>query len=178
MGNRRVSSATSARTFASTATFPDSLLCAKPSRTSTTIRPTSANSLVPKPREVAAGDPRRMPEVTMGFCGANGMPFLFQGVFGRSTAAPGRLAGQALGRQIDQHQMVVGAPSHKLVASGKDRLGERFGVGDHGMRVSFKFGGQSLVERHRLGGDDMHERTALQARKDRGIDLLGEFAVI
>ena len=41
MGNRRVSSATSPRTFASTATFPDSPLCAKPSRTSTIIRPTS-----------------------------------------------------------------------------------------------------------------------------------------
>ena len=41
-------------------------------------RPTSRNSAAPKPRVVPAGVPSRMPEVTVGFSGSNGMPFLLQ----------------------------------------------------------------------------------------------------
>src|ERR1700733_6358440 len=74
--------------------------------------------------------------------------------------------------------MVVGAPGYKLVAAGEDRLGERLGVGDYGMRVSFEFWGQRLVERDRLGGDDMHQRSALEPWEDRRVDLLGEVRVI
>ena len=54
-------------TEASTSPLPASPLCAKPSSVSTTSAPTSRNSATPKPREVAAGVPRRMPEVTIGF---------------------------------------------------------------------------------------------------------------
>src|SRR5882757_6988578 len=116
MGKRRVSSATSSRTFASTATFPDSPLCAKPSRTSTTIRPTLANSSVPKPREVAAGDPRRMPEVTMGFCGSNGMPFLLQVMLARSSAASAALQDRK-DRRIDLY-CEIGVIGHDDAATG------------------------------------------------------------
>ena len=63
----------------------------------------------PKPREVAAGEPRRMPEVTIGFCGSNGMPFLLQVMWARPSAASAALPVRPLRRQIDQHQMVVGA---------------------------------------------------------------------
>ena len=49
----------------------------------------------PKPREVAAGEPRRMPDVTIGFSGSKGMPFLLQVMWARSKCRLRRLAGQA-----------------------------------------------------------------------------------
>ena len=88
-----------------------------------------------------------MPEVTIGFCGSNGMPFLLQVMCGAVERSLGRLAGEALRRQIDQHQVVVGAAGDKLVAAGEDRLRHRLGVGDHGMRVSLELGRQRLVKR-------------------------------
>ena len=125
-----MSSATSARTFASTATFPDSLFAAKPSSVSTTIRPTLPNSSVPNPREVAAGDPRRIPEVTMGFCGSNGMPFLLQVIRARPSAAsaifPGLQGGPLLhviaAKAVSFHEALTpefNAYAHAVVANAK-----------------------------------------------------------
>ena len=37
---------------------------------------------------------------------------------------------------------------------------------------------QRLAERHRLGGDDVHQRPALQAGEHRGVDLLAEIGVV
>ncbi len=42
---------------------------------------------MPKPRVVPAGVPSRTPEVTVGFSGSNGMPFLLQVMWARSSAA-------------------------------------------------------------------------------------------
>jgi hypothetical protein len=39
-------------------------------------------------------------------------------------------------------------------------------------------GWQRLAESDRLGGDDVHQRPALQAREDRRVDLLGDRLVI
>ena len=64
---------------------------------------------MPKPRVVPAGVPSRTPEVTVGFSGSNGMPFLLQVMWARPSATFGHLAGQALRPQIDQHQVGVGA---------------------------------------------------------------------
>jgi hypothetical protein len=47
--------------------LPDSPFLAKPSSVSTISSPTRENSATPKPREVAAGEPMRMPEVIVGF---------------------------------------------------------------------------------------------------------------
>src|SRR5205085_1019767 len=44
--------------------------------------------------------------------------------------------------------------------------------------VELERGLQRLAEGHRLGGDHMHQRTALHAGEDRRVDLLGEFLVI
>ena len=106
------------------------------------------------------------------------MPFLLQVMCARPERRLGRLAGQLLRRQIDQHQMVVGAAGDKLVAAGEDLLGQRLGVGDHGVRVVAELRRQRLVERHRLGGDHMHQRAALQAGEHRRVDLLGEVLVV
>ncbi len=70
---------TLSRTAASTAALPSSELASRrPSSTSTISLPISRYSASPKPRVVPAGVPRRMPEVTKGFSGSNGMPFLLQ----------------------------------------------------------------------------------------------------
>ena len=89
-----------------------------------------------------------------------------------------RLAGQLFRPQIDQHQMVVGAARDQRIAARQDRRGERLGVGDHRMGVVLEFRRQRLGEGDRLGGDHMHQRAALQARKDRRIDLFGEALVV
>ena len=57
------------------------------------------NSPTPKPREVPAGVPRRMPEVTIGFSGSKGTPFLLQVMWARPERRLGGLAGQPFGRR-------------------------------------------------------------------------------
>ena len=46
---------------------------------------------MPKPRVVPAGVPSRTPEVTVGFSGSNGMPFLLQVMWARPSAASATL---------------------------------------------------------------------------------------
>ena len=54
------------------------------------------------------------------------------------------------------------------------QLGKRRGQGlrilDNGPGIAGELRPQCLAERHRLGGDDMHQRAALQSGKNRGID--------
>ena len=45
-----------------------------------------AGGTVRLPRVVPAGDPSRMPDVTNGFCGSNGTPFLLHVIFARPSA--------------------------------------------------------------------------------------------
>ena len=42
---------------------------------------------MPKPRVVPAGEPSRMPEVTVGFSGSNGTAFLLQVMWARPSAS-------------------------------------------------------------------------------------------
>ena len=72
-------------------------------------RPTTTISASFIPRVVSAGVPTRMPEVTMGFSGSKGIMFLFTVMPGLVERALGDLAGEALGAQVDEHQVVVGA---------------------------------------------------------------------
>ena len=48
-------------------------------------------------REVAAGVPRRMPDVIIGLCGSKGMPFLLQVICARPSAASAALPVRPLG---------------------------------------------------------------------------------
>ena len=54
---------------------------------------------MPKPRVVPAGVPSRMPDVTVGFSGSNGMPFLLQVMWARPSAASATLPVSRLGRR-------------------------------------------------------------------------------
>ena len=46
------------------------------------------------------------------------------------------------------------------------------------LRVGLEVGLQRLAERDRLGGDDVHQRAALQAGEDRRVDLLRDGLVV
>ena len=61
--------------------------------------PTRRNSATPKPRVVQAGEPSRMPEVTIGFSGSNGTPFLLQVMWARDSAASAALPVSFFGRR-------------------------------------------------------------------------------
>ena len=63
-------------------------------------------------------------------------------------------------------------------AAGIQCFGQGFRVFDHGLRVKLEGRVKRLAERHRLGGDDMHQRPALHAGEDGGVELLGDLLVI
>ena len=62
-----------------------------------------------KPRVVIAGEPMRMPLVTIGFCGSFGIAFLFTVMCARPSAASASLPVRFFGAQVDQEQVAVGA---------------------------------------------------------------------
>jgi hypothetical protein len=106
------------------------------------------------------------------------MPFLLQVMWARPSAASAALPVRPSWAQIDQHQMVVRAAGDDAEAAVGERLGQRLGVVDHLLRIGLEPGLQRFAESHRLGGDDMHQRAALQAGEDGRIDLLGDILVV
>ena len=82
------------------------------------------------PRVVSAGVPMRMPEGSIGLRSSNGIMFLLTVMPQRSSASLGQLAADAQRRDVDQHQVIVGAAADQLQAAGQQRLGQRLGVVD------------------------------------------------
>ena len=107
-----INTTTRARTRSSIARL-SSGFAAKPSRTSRIRRPISWNSAMPKPRVVAAGLPRRMPEVTVGFSGSNGTVHVAGDPGALETVFRCR-AGQPLWPEIDQEEIIVSAARHQI----------------------------------------------------------------
>ena len=86
----------------------------------------------------------------------------------------GDLAVEALRAEVDEHEVVVGAAGDDAEPVAGERGGERRGVGDDLPLILVEPRLERFVEADRLGGDDVHERAALDAGKDHGIDLLRE----
>ena len=103
-----------------------------------------------------------------------GNAVLVAGDGGADQRLLGDVALEALGPQIDQHQMVVGAAGDDVEAVGAQAFRQRLGVLDHVLGVDLEVRTQRFGERHRLGRDHMHQRAALQAREDRRVHLLGD----
>ena len=93
-------------------------------------------------------------------------------------ALVGVLAGEAERAEVDQREMRVGAAGDQVGAALLEAVGERLGVLDHRLGIGLEARLERLAERHRLGGDDVHQRAALEAREDRRVDLLGDRLVI
>ena len=71
--------------------------------------PISRISSSPMPRVVSAGVPMRMPEVTIGGRSSNGIDVLVHRDAGAVQRVLAVLPGERPGREVDQHQVVVGA---------------------------------------------------------------------
>ena len=142
------------------------------------IAPISVNSLVPNPRVVPAGDPTRMPDVIVGFCGSNGHAVFIDGDMSGAKGCLRGFSGQRLRAKIDKEKMRVSPARHQLQAACLQALSQGLRIVHDGAGIGFELRPQRLAEGDSLGGDDVHQRSALQARKDRGVDLLGEVRVV
>ena len=85
----------------------------------------------------------------------------------------GHLAGEAAAPQVHQHQVVVGAARDQVEAARRAAsAASACGVLDHAPLVGREAGRERLAEAHRLGGDHVHQRPALQAREHGLVELL------
>jgi hypothetical protein len=84
----------------------------------------------------------------------------------------GLSAGDAELAQVDQREVGVGPATDGAHALGHQPLGECLGVAHHRCGVGGVGGRGGLGQRHRLGGDGVHQRTALHHREDRLVDGL------
>ncbi len=85
----------------------------------------------------------------------------------------GQFAADAKRRDVDQHQMIVGAAADQPQAAGQQRFGQRLGVVDDLLGVLFELGPQRLAEANRLAGDDVHQRAALDAGEHVAVEVFG-----
>ena len=106
------------------------------------------------------------------------MPFLLQVSPARTSAFSETLPLKPLRTEVDQHQMVVRAAGDNVEAGALQGLGERARIVDDVLRVDLEIGAKGFAEGHGLGGDDVHQRTALEARKHRRVDLLRHVLVV
>src|SRR5690606_2066329 len=82
----------------------------------------------------------------------------------------GILAGNALGAQVDQHDVAFGAAGDDPQTALDQRLGQHLGVLHDLLRVVLELGRERFLERNRFGRDNVHERAALDSREDGGVD--------
>ena len=128
--------------------------------------------------EEAAGGHRRRTQTDAaghhGFLRIVGDRVLVAGHVSEPQHALGLFAGDALGAQVNQHHMALGAARDDAQAAPHQGLGHGGGVLDHLLLVDLELGRQGLFECHRLGADHVHQRAALDAGEDGAVDLLGD----
>src|SRR6516225_9966504 len=88
-------------------------------------------------------------------------PVLVAGDPGAFEAFLGIPAGDPQGPQIHQHQVRVGSTGNNHEPGCRERCRERFGILDDLSRVASERRLQGLAQGDRLGGDHMHQWTAL-----------------
>ena len=80
------------------------------------------------------------------------------------------LSGELLGAEIAEHQVRVGPSGDEAQAAFDQPDRQRLRVVEDPLLVFLEFRPERLPERHRLGGDDVLERSALDAWEHVGID--------
>ena len=78
-----------------------------------------------------------------------------------------------LGAQVDEEEVVVGAARGDLVAAGDKGGGEGAAVFHDLLGVGLELWLEAFAETHGLRGDDVHERAALIAGENGGVEGLG-----
>src|SRR3546814_21154345 len=74
--------------------------------------------------------------------------------------------------------MRVGATGNDVETAFAEGRRKDLGIVDDGAGIDLVFRRQRLAEGHGLGGDDVHQRPALETRKKSRIDLLAEVQVV
>ncbi len=80
--------------------------------------------------------------------------------------------------EVDEHEVVIGSAGAEAVAALYESGGEGGGVFDDLLAVGFEGGLEGFVEGDGLGGDDVHEGSALGAWEDGAVDGFGEVFVV
>src|SRR5580704_2903735 len=111
------------------------------------------------------------------FLGVTWNAVLVDGDAGAIEHLLGRHAGRLLGPQIDQHDVAVGAARDDFQAAFAERRGQRARIVDDVLSIDLEVGPERLAEGDGLGGDDVHQRPALQAGEHRRVDLLADLGV-
>ena len=109
--------------------------------------------------KAARGHGRRSDANTAGdhrFFRIVGDRILVDGHVGGAQHGFGFLASDALGAQVDQHHMALGAAADNAQAAFAQGLRHHPGVGQHLLLVEFEGGRQRFLESHCLGSDHMH----------------------
>ncbi len=88
------------------------------------------------------------------------------------------LARDVHGTQVHQHEVVVGAARHQLKALLQKSRSQRLGVENHLMLIRLEGLVQRLAEANRLTGNDVLQRTALDAGENGLVDLLGDLLIV
>mmetsp|Transcript_128741 Transcript_128741/g.400549 ORF Transcript_128741/g.400549 Transcript_128741/m.400549 type:complete len:369 (-) Transcript_128741:337-1443(-) len=81
-------------------------------------------------------------------------------------------AGEAVGAEVPEDQVVVRPVARQLVALAHEGLRQRLGVGDDGLGVLLEFGRAHLQELRREAADLVVVGPALQGREDGHVDAL------
>lgn len=82
---------------------------------------------------------------------------------------------EACRAEVDQENVVVRAAGNDAEAEHRETRGNRLGIVHDLSRVVAEFRLKRLVEADRLGGDDVHERAALDTWEHLSVDFLGKF---
>ena len=119
-----------------------------------------------------------MPDVTVGFSGSKGMAFLLQVMPARSRLSrrPCRSASWAADRPASDACRC--RPRRCRARSPAASAASARALSTTALGVGLNSGLQRLAEGHRLGGDHVHQRPALEPREDRRVDLLADLLVV
>ena len=126
------------------------------------------------PRVVSAGVPTRMPLVTIGFSGSKGIMFLLTVIPALPSASSATLPVSPTERTSTSSRWLSVPPETRR----SPPLGQRLrrapcAFVEDPLLVDLELRAQRLAEGDGLGGDDVHQRTALDAREDLAVDGLG-----
>ena len=128
------------------------------------------------PAVVSAAVPRRRPEVRNGERGSSGMVLRLQVMPARSRTSWASLpvSSASKGRRSTSSMWLSVPPETSRNPCPARALGQRGRVGDDLRGVLAELRLRRLGEGHRLGGDDVLERAALEPGEHRAVDLLGQ----
>src|SRR5262249_55480898 len=125
------------------------------------------------PRVETMGVPNRIPLAIAGGFSSYGTAFLFTMMPAASSAASASLPVMPLFVRFTNMRCVSVPPDTMLYPPIQQALGQDTRIGDDLLLVALKCWREGFLEGHRLGGNHVHQRSALHAWKHELVDGLG-----